>query len=82
MEGKKNKRGAGSSHPLMDCGYHGDVVEDASGLLAAAAGQRAEDDFHQVLGVSTPLLAQPQHHLLQQELRGWVLRRWLPLGAA
>lgn len=50
------------THFINFC-YHGDVVEDAGGLLAAAAGQRAEDNFHQVLSVSSPLLTQPQHHL-------------------
>lgn len=68
-----------SFHHFLDFCYHGDVVEDAGGLLRAAAGQRAEDNFHQVLGVGPPLLAQPLHHLLQQELHGRVFHRLLLL---
>lgn len=49
---------------LSEFRYHGDVIEDAGGLLAAAAGQRAEDNFHQVVDVGSPRLTQPQHHLL------------------
>lgn len=78
----KNTNGPGSFHHFLDFCYHGDVVEDAGGLLAAAAGQRAEDNFHQVLGVSPPLLTQPQQHLLQQELHGRVFHRLLLLDVA
>lgn len=48
--------------------YRGDVVEDAGGLLPAAAVEGAEDHLHQVLSVCAPLLSQPHHHLLKQEL--------------
>lgn len=53
--------------------YRDNVVEDAGGLLAAAAAQRAEEHLHQVLGVLAALFRQPHHHLLQQELHCRVL---------
>lgn len=48
------------------------MVEDAGGLLTAAAVERAEDHLYQVLSVVAALLRQPHHHLLQQEPHGRV----------
>lgn len=58
--------------PMTFASYRGDVVEDAVGLLPAAAVERAEDHLHQVFGVCAPLFSQPHHHPLQQELHCWV----------
>lgn len=63
-----------SQHQVIcsDICYRGDVVEDAGGLLPAAAVEGAEDHLHQVLSVSAALLGQPHNHPLQQELHCWI----------